>query len=112
MSRRFLALVTLWLFAAMLVVPAAATFATAAHVDASESWHADGSPCPDDDQDGPCDDGCACHCCHGPALALWHPALAHFEQSRLSVSTLRAVGPRENHRSNHYLDRVFRPPRA
>ncbi len=72
--------------------------------------HADGSRCPDDDH-GPCDEGCACHCCHGHgAAAVWHP-LSAFIGVVPRVTAVAAAGPLRGLVPNPYLDRIFRPPR-
>jgi len=112
MTRRLLALLTLALLAFMLVAPAVAALAAAADVETAHAWHADGTPCPDDDDHGgPCDDGCVCHCCHAHVLALQLRTPAPTGK-RPPPDTVTPFGPPQTLHPNSYLDRVFRPPRG
>jgi hypothetical protein len=87
-----------------------AAIAGLAFAGAHEHVHADGSPCPDDG-DEPCDDGCACACCHGhsPAKAgvPRPPRVAAGDAPRpLPIARPSDLHPIE------LIQRVFRPPRA
>ena len=114
MVRRLLSLVVLWLFVGTLAVPAVAAVSTASEPEASSAWHADGTPCPDDDDTdhGPCSDGCPCHCCrHGQALAIWLPA-PPLEGATAGPYAVAACRPPVALRPNGYLNRIYRPPRG
>ena len=111
MTSRWLAIATLGVFAFLLVAPALAAFG-AAEPSATHAWHADGSPCPDqDDQHGPCDDGCACHCCHSRVLALWF-APPELTGTLSPPFALPRFGVPAELQPSGTLDRVFRPPRG
>jgi hypothetical protein len=112
MTRRLLAFATLCFFAFVLVAPAVAAFTVTMHPETSYEWHSDGSPCPDDDdQHGPCDDGCACHCCHGQKAGVWSTSQAPTAELP-APPAMTPVGPPQALRPDPQLERIFRPPRG
>ena len=110
-DKRLLSALMLAMFAWMIVGPTVATALEApdeAH--ASSVNHADGIPCPDGGDEGPCDAGCPCICCPSHATVMFSPAVVSLEKPNLT-SSLR-FGPPEAHHPSGIHIRVFRPPRV
>ena len=73
--------------------------------------HPDGTPCPDGDGSGPCEDGCPCLCCpcHSTPVAPLH------EGQPIAFLPSSCSGPiwaREDAAPDGVAERVFRPPRV
>lgn len=111
MNKRLLSALMLAVFAWMLIGPTvtvALESPNTAH--ASSVNHADGVPCPDGGDEGPCDGGCPCICCPGHATVMFAPSVASLEGPHLS--SVHRFGLHEtDHPSGIHL-RVFRPPRV
>jgi hypothetical protein len=109
MNKRLLSTLMLAVFAWMLIGPTVAVaLESPSATHASSVNHADGVPCPDGGEEGPCDGGCPCICC--PGHAMFAPSIASLERPHLS--SVHRFGPLEtDHPSGIHL-RVFRPPRV
>ncbi len=72
--------------------------------------HSEGAPCPDGDEDGPCDDNCPCLCCPGHIFALGTFAAnvvkAYTNTTKHEFFSFDAPLPSGVSRG------IFRPPRA
>jgi hypothetical protein len=78
----------------MIIAPTlAAPFETSDAANTSPVNHADGVPCPDGGDEGPCDGGCPCICCPGHATVIFTPSVASLEAPHLS--SLHRFGPAE-----------------
>ena len=111
MNKRLLSGLMVAVFASMLASPTvAAAFESPGTAHESSVNHADGVPCPDGGDEGPCDGGCPCICCPGHATVMFGPSVASLEAPHLS--SLHRFGPPEtDHPSGIHL-RIFRPPRV
>ena len=111
MKMRLLSMFMLAVFAWTIGGPAlAAAIEPEDEVLSSSNNHSDGIPCPDGDEEGPCDGGCPCVCCPGHATTLSSPSAVFLESPHLSTAH-RFGSPDVNHRSGSIL-RIFRPPRV
>ena len=111
MNKRLLSALMLAVFAWMIAEPTlAATLDSPKSVDASAVNHTDGVPCPDGDDEGPCDSGCPCICCPGHATVIFAPSVASLERPHLQ--SVHRFGPPEADHPTGIHHRVFRPPRV
>jgi hypothetical protein len=111
MNRRLPSALKLALFAWMIAGPALATELGPSEPARSSSLnHANGVPCPDSDDDGPCDAGCPCTCCPGHSTVMFAPSAVSLEAPHLS--SVHRFGPPESDHPSGIRCRVFRPPRA
>lgn len=109
MNKRLLSSLMLAVFAWMVAGPTVAASSSGTALTSSVN-HADGVPCPDGGDEGPCDGGCPCICCPGHATVVFSPSGVSLGTPHLS--TEHRFGPLEtNHPSGIHL-RVFRPPRV
>ena len=99
------------IFAWMVTGPAmAAALESANALPHSSASHADGAPCPDGGDSGPCDDGCPCLCCPGHGTAASAPTPASLEGPL--VASLNHPNTAESDPPIGIAGCVFRPPRA
>ncbi|MFO8070891.1 MAG: hypothetical protein R6V85_03355 [Polyangia bacterium] len=111
MNKRLPSALMLAVFAWMIAGPTVAAALEPSHTAlVSPAHHADGAPCPDGDDDGPCDDGCPCLCCPGHATVMFPPAVASLERPHLS--SVHRFGPSETDHPSGIHRRIFRPPRV
>ncbi len=110
MYKRFLSLlivVTLvWISPGLIVV-------TLSLLDTDQSLshnHADGAPCHDADEEGPCESGCPCLCCPGHTVLLFRPSDISIESSMLT--SLHNFGSLESKHPVGITSRIFRPPQV
>ena len=107
--RRLAALALLGAFASMVAMPALAAAVENALQSSPSTLHRDGAPCPDGDEQGPCEGNCPCLCCPGHATVLF-PVVEGCPTPDLS-STRRPGPPKAVH-PDGVACRVFRPPRS
>jgi hypothetical protein len=109
MPRRLVALALLGAFASMAALPALAAGADDADQRPASLFHEDGAPCPDGDEEGPCDRNCPCLCCPGHATVLF-PVVDGCPAPDLSST--RRQRPRKAAHPDGVFCRIFRPPRS
>jgi hypothetical protein len=110
MVRRLFAVVIVAVFTWMFAGPALAAAIEHDHGVCAPVHHADGTPCPDSHDEGPCDDGCPCVCCPGHAPVASLSSVVALEAP--SLMTTDSVGPPDNAHPRGVHRRVFRPPRV
>lgn len=78
------------------------------HVEHS-AQHSDGAPCPDADNDGPCDNACPCFCCPGHAPVFFiSPGFLLGKTQQFFVDDFVLS---DTLHEPAFFFRVFRPPR-
>ncbi len=76
----------------------------------SAEQHTDGTPCPDGEGHGPCEEGCPCLCCPGHSTAAVISLSQPFVAASLVLS--RTFGNFESFVPDGKFSRIYRPPRV
>ncbi len=110
MANRILALLLACLFSVTVAGPGLLLAAGSAGPDSASAHHEDGAPCPDGDDQGPCDPGCSCLCCPGHAPVQRPAAAASLVNPLLAMS--HDCRPPDAFHPEGVFYRIFRPPRV
>jgi hypothetical protein len=110
MISRLSSALMLTLALSMLTAPAAASSMVGDPNHSSPYCHEDGSPCPDNGGDVPCDGDCPCLCCFGHRTVPVLPATI-FALIGQPVSIYRFLSRDAAHPMGVTFS-IFRPPRA
>ena len=111
MNKRLLAFMMVSVLSWMIVGPSLAAALESSNADhVSLGSHSDSVPCPDGDEEGPCDDGCPCVCCPGHAKVMFSSPVVSLESPHLN--SIHRFGPPESVHPSGIHHRIFRPPRV
>ena len=110
MMKGLVSLIMLLSLITVTISPTLAAASDSAEHKVSAELHMDGTPCPDDESHGPCEEGCPCLCCPG------HSTAAVLSLSRPFVAASRVLsrtfGNFESFVPDGKYSRIYRPPRV
>ena len=111
MTRRLLSASIMLAFAWIIIWPTVASATRSAdHIILFSYNHNEGSPCPDCDEDGPCDDTCSCTCCQSHSTVMFSVSTSFVDTPDAPRTPSCEISDTLN--SGDFQNRIFRPPRG